>query len=123
LYLFSSCVMHSIVQTLPVDFTALIVYECSVITGECEVSCSIRFKAFRNITPTCSKYVISFSMKMIVYMYRAFKPCKIGKTWHERQNVKGRPVNVGRKEDTNKQTNKNLISCSLFQIVSRSLII
>ena len=43
---------------------------------------------------------------MIVYMYTAFKPYKIRKTWHEGQNGKGRPINVGRKEDTNKQTNK-----------------
>ena len=41
---------------------------------------------------------------MIIYMNRTFKPLKAGKTWHERQNVKGWPVNVGRKEDTNKQT-------------------
>ena len=60
-------------------------------------------KAFRNITQTCSKYVISLFMTMIVYMYKAFKPCKVGKIWHERQNVRERPVNIGRKEDTNKQ--------------------
>jgi hypothetical protein len=45
-------------------------------------------------------------MTNFVYMHKAFKPSKIGKIWHWRQNVKGKPVNAGRKEDTNQQTKK-----------------